>query len=420
MPMMRDTPPPLPADVLRDLRASLAPSYGNKLVEHEGRLVLAVRVPSEIPDRERDVARAADYVSDDAVALCRDVLLIGAEKLVRLDPIPLRDAVRERLQDDLPTSKEARRSLQRAYGATLFNPAAKPREVAIAVRVPRANVKETSTEDLAALQQALGPVLSNTNASRVTMCYLVADNDYRRCPPEEFARILRGETALRPPKVNTYAVAGDARSGQRTATAGSFSGSPFGMLMTQAAHMDTKMEANKQKRAAPAPTPAPAPALHVPTPAVAPAPQPALANFAFPGVPAPSPSPAPPAAPMAFAQPTPAPLAPYAASPADETFADPIAALGEQLGAHGFEVIREVHDLGLSLAAHQPNGKRIIVQQVAEGTPGAVQQLTKLCAELEADAGLLVAETLAPGTWLEAAGTKVEVLPAAALGAWTL
>jgi hypothetical protein len=74
--------------------------------------------------------------------------------------------------------------------------------------------------------------------------------------------------------------------------------------------------------------------------------------------------------------------------------------------------------MGIHLAAHKPDGKRLIVLRVAEATPANVQALLATCTELEAHAGLLLADTLAPGAWMEAAGTLVEVLPAGQVAAW--
>lgn len=385
MPIMRDTPPPLPADVLRDLRATLPGSYGHRLVSHEGRLVLAVRVPSEVPDREADLERAADYVPEEEVSQARDVLLIGEAKLVRLDPIPLRDAVRERLRDDLPVSKEVRRGLPREYGAALFNPATR-RDWCVAVRVPRGFVRDVTPEDLGAVQKALEQVLAQPKAAQAAMCYLVADNDYRRGPPEEFARLLRGEVPLRPPRVNTYAVADGRAPRAHGASAG---GSPFGMLVSATVATDARLAREKKPAAPLAPASSP-PAAPVAAPsAVAPAP---------PAVPATLPLP-----------PGPEPTA---------TLADPVIALGGQLAQAGFEVLTDVADLGLQLAAHQPDGKRLIVRRVPEATAAEVRALAGKCAELEAHVGVLLADRVAPGAWLEAAGTCVELLPAGHAETW--
>lgn len=417
MVIMRDTPPPLPADVLRELRATLATSYGHKLVTHEGKLVLAVRVPGDVPERERDLARAADVVPDDEAGLARDVLLIGNEKLIRLDPIPLRDAVRERLRDDAPVSKEVRRGLAREYGAALFNPATR-RDWCIAVRVPRSSIKETTPEDLVAMQKAVEAVFAQPKAAQAGMCYLVADNDYRRMPLDELVRTLRGEVPLKPPRVNNYAIAGDSKSSRSLGAASAFSGSPFGMLVSSAAQADAKMEANKARRQAPAPPPAPAPPapvqVNVPVPAPVPvlqapaaAPAQVVASVLAPVVPALQSAPAPVVA---------TPPAPEPATPAS----DPVILLSGQLAAHGFEVITDVADLGLALAAHQPGGKRLLVQRVPEATPDAVKALAAKCAELEAGGAVLLADALAPGAWLEAAGTPVVVVAAGQVEGLTL
>lgn len=407
MPMMRDTPPPLPADVVRELRSTLASTYGHKLVNHEGKMVLAVRVPAAVPDRERDVLHAADAVPEDDISQARDVLFIGEEKLIRLDPIPLRDAIREKIRDEVPISKEVRRGLAREYGASLFNPASR-RDWCIAVRLPRASYRDCTTDDVTAIQKALEPVLAQPKASQAGMCYLVADNDYRRCTPDEFARMLRGEVTLRAPKMNNYAIAGDTKSSKARAAAGSFSGSPFGLLVSSTIDMDAKMEKNKQAKAAPAtqastaPPPPPAP----PQPL---APQ-ATSLMQLASLP-------PTLTPMSTPTPA-APSAPIATETA--SIADPITALGAKFTQAGFEVLTEVADLGIHLAAHKADGKRIIVLRTGTATPEAVQALAGKCKELEADAGVLVADAFGPGTWLQAAGTPVTLLPSSQADAWAL
>lgn len=400
MVIMRDTPPPLPGDMVRDLRSTLAGSYGHRLLNHEGNLVLAVRVPHDVPDRTRDLPLAADTVPEDEAALARDILLIGAEKVIRIEPIPLRDLVREKLRDDAPVSKEVRRGLAREYGAALFNPATR-RDWAIAVRLPRASYREATPEDLTALQKAVEAVFAQPKAAAASMCYIVADNDYRRAPLEEFVRTLRGEVPLKPMKVNNYAVAGDSRSVVKTANAANYSSSPFGMLMTASAKTDAKMEANKQRKAAPsAPTPPAAPEplqVQVNMPTAPPFAAPTSLILEAREAPAPAPS---------------ARLAPMAA--------DPVMSLATQFQARGFEVLTDVADLGLALAAHQADGKRILVQRATEATPQGVQGLAAKCAELDAHAGVLLADAMAPGAWLAAAGTSVTIIPAAHADAWVL
>jgi hypothetical protein len=327
--------------------------------------------------------------------------------VLRVDPIPVRDAIREKLRDDQPASKEVRRQLERDFGAKLLQPAMK-RDLCLAVRVPKDSYKQLTPEELVRIQQAVGPALGN-QAANVQLCYLVADNDYRRCTPDEFARLLRGESPLKPVKVNTYVTAGDTKAARALAGTSSFSGSAFGQLISNAVHMDAKMAANKQARKggpaaqteveppqAPAPAPSPAP----PAKPLAPG----LVAFATPATAA-APAPAAlPAAPVAPPEPEPAPAPEPAAAP------DALAALGLAFQQLGYEVMTDVASLGISLAAHQPGGKRVIVTRASVVTPDALQAAAKLVADLEADAGLLVADDVPPGTWLAAAGSKVEVL----------
>jgi hypothetical protein len=421
MPMLRDGPPPLPADVVRDLRNSLAPSYGHRLVDQDGRLVCVVRVPGERVVPDRDIAACADVLPEEEVAQARDVLFIADEKLLRVDPIPVRDAIRERLQSDAPTGKEVRRAVDREWGATLFQPATR-RDVCVGVRVPRASYRDLGPHDLERFRQAVQPVLGQPQAAKAGMCYIVADNDYRRCTPDEFARLLRGESPLKPSvKVSNYAVAGDTRASRAMASSGSFSGSPFGTLITNTLSTGQKMEDAKRK-----PSAAPAPS--------APAPAAPLVQLAPPG---PAPAPTPPAAPapsfaglVQVAQATPPPPAPAAPAPAPAALppaappstasTDALLTLGEGLQRLGFEVMTDVGDLGIALAAHQPGGKRIVVQRVPSSTPEAIQAAGKLAADLEADAALLVADDVPAGSWLAAAGTRVEVLHAGTLAGVTL
>ena len=428
MPMLHDGPPPIPADMVRDFRTQLAPTYGHQLVNHDGRYVLVVRVPGDRPDPHgRDIKACADVLSEEHVANTTHILLIGDEKVLRVDPIPVRDAIREKLRDDTPTSKEVRRQVERDFGARLLQPASK-REVCLAVRVPKDSYKSLTNDDLVRIQQAVGPALGN-QAANVGMCYLVADNDYRRCTADEFARVLRGESPLKPAKANNYVTAGDTKAARALAGTSSFSGSAFGQLISNAVTMDAKMQANKQARKGgaqteatpPAAAPAPAPAPPTPAPP-AQSLAPGLVGFAT----APTPAPVAAPAPSLFAPPAPTPALSLFAPPAQPTTPtappyeepaspDPLTALSTGFHELGYEVMTDVAALGISLAAHQPGGKRIVVLCTPVASPEAVQGFTKLVTELEADAGLLVADEVPAGTWLATAGTKVEVLRSDAL-----
>jgi hypothetical protein len=313
-------------------------------------------------------------------------------------------------------SKEVRRGVVREYGASLFQPATR-RETCIAVRIPRLSIRDTTPEDLMAIQAALQPVLAQPLAQRASLCYLVADNDYRRCNPDEFARILHGDVPLKPPRVNTYAVAGEGRGSRSMATASSTSSSPFGMLVGAAMSTDAHMEKNKAKKQGAPAAPGPAAAPPLLGPPAAPA-SPSL--FAPPQAAAPTPPPAPaPVSPLFVQVTAPAPPPPPPAPPVVASVSDPVAALGAHLSQEGFEVLTDVAGLGIHLAAHQPNGKRVIAQHVPDASPDAVQGLAKLCGDLEADVGLLLAESVPTEAWLTAAGTKVVVVPAGFANAWT-
>jgi hypothetical protein len=340
--------------------------------------------------------------------------------------------------------------VERAWGATLFTPAAR-RDTCLAVRVPKGSYRDLLPEDLPRIQQAVLPLLGQPAAQRTAMCYLVADNDYRRCNPDEFARLLRGESALKPMKLSNYAVAGEGRAARASASLAGLSGSPFGMLVSNTLSTDQKMEQSKRQRQPAAPatspaSPAPAPATAV----AAPAPAAPLVQYAAPPAPAapapaaptgllslltPPPAAAPPAAPPAPAVAAVAPLAPEAApalaAPAPVAFppapapsgpeaSEALLALSTGLQAAGYEVLTDVAALGIALAAHQPGGKRLIVRYVQAADPGAVEAAHQAAQELQADACLLVADDIAVGTWLYAAGTKVEVVPSSALARWAL
>jgi len=418
MPILRDTPPPLPASVLKEIRDGLPARYGSTLMMNSGRAVLLVRVPYEMPDPQRDIGVAADLITLEEASLARDVLLMGEEKTLRIDPIPLRDVIRERVQADVPVSKEVRRQLPHGFAATLFTPMTR-RVPCIAVRVPRAHCRDTTDDDLASIARALEPVLQQAGAMEVPLCYLVADEDFRRFTPEGLVRVLNGEAPLRPPKdANHYQVAGDNRPGAKKSVGGA--SSPFGMLVGAAERTDEQMASRKQTRtgkpvAGPAPTsptPAPAPAPAIPRSTAPPAP--ALGGLtrspAQAVVQALAPAPARP-----VTVPLTAPVTPVTVTTPD---AGPAFTFAEKLRGVGFEVLPGLEDVGATFAAHLPGGKRLLVWHVPTADAEAVTTLQDRCKNLDADAGVLLADHVAPGAWVAAAGTTVSLLPASHIDAW--
>ncbi|HVL87204.1 MAG TPA: hypothetical protein VM681_04230 [Candidatus Thermoplasmatota archaeon] len=414
MPMIKDAAPPLSSGKIRELRASLAPEYGHTLVTDEGPPVLVVRVPGARPDFLTDVERAGEAVSEELVRAAKDVLLLGSEKLVRVDPIPLRDRIRERAREEAPYAAEMRSQLNRSYGLDILRPGGARGPAILGARIPRARVAELSSEDR---QSLAAPVKDTLNQAKdVAKVFLIADEDFRRFSPADFERMLAGQAPVTPKVPTTPTIVADGPGASRPRAGASSGGSsPFGGLISQAMQTDEMLKAKKaakEGRSAPPPAvPAPAPA-----PAAAPSPRATTPRRAVPdgpfgGLLAAAASP-----PAKEEAPTPAPPAPAAPPAPVETpsvpAGDPIAVLSDRFREAGYELAPAADASGFDLAAHKDGGKRLLVKKVPTLDLLLGKQLDARAAALGADAVVVIADRTEPGTQAYALGTRLEIVRA--------
>lgn len=417
MPMIKDSAPPLPQDRIRELRSSLPADYGHTLVASEGRAVLVIRVPSPAPDFLADIDRAAEVVSEEEVRAARDVLLIGDERLVRVDPIPLRDRVRERTREELPLVGALRATLQRAYGKEILRPRGTRGPAILALRIPRGAVAEITLEDGAALLPALDEAVKT--ARDIARVWIVAENDHRSTGTADARKLLSGETPPPVPRRTDTIVAGD-RPQSKT---GGFSGTPFAGLIGQAMETDQVLKAQKLARAggpvqAAAAAPTPPPAVPAPPPAPRPATPSPVAGGPFGGLIsdavaiARSRNPVPPVAADPAPRPEPVPEARTPQERGPAVPADPLLAIQKRLAETGYEFAPVAAETGFDLAAHKEGGKKLLVKKVPTLDLLAGEELIRRAEGLEADAVVVVTDTPTPGTRAFALGTRLEIVRA--------
>jgi len=418
MPMIKDAAPPVSSEKLRALREVLSPDYGHQLVTDGGLPVLVVRVPSAKPDFLTDVDRAAEVITEEEVRACKDVLLLGTEKMVRVDPIPLRDKIRERAREEAPTAAEMRNQLSRQYGVDILRPQGVRGPAVVGVRVPRAKASEMTTEDRAALQPVVEDAVKQ--ARDVTKVFVIADADFRTWSPTDFSRVLRGESIAPPPAAASTTIVAQNPGTSRGAakSGGGFSGSPFGSLIGQAMETDQVLKAKKLARegktvpadalATAAPSPTPMTAAPAPLP-------PSLSNSPFGGllraaIAPPAKAPSAVKAEPSSATPEPA-LAP-ASAPAPPSAVDPLRAIAEKFAKAGYEFAPAATEVGFDLAAHKDGGKRLLVKKVATVDLILGKELAARADALGADAVVVIADDSTAETRAYALGTKLEIVSA--------
>src|SRR5581483_11485275 len=118
MPFLVDNGPPVDAATLSAARAELPREYGLRVVTQAGRKTILARVPRQKPDYNYELAMVAFYATLDDVKDAKDVLLIGDEKTVRMEPLRLRDHIREQTREDKDAAQSLRSKLTREYGWT--------------------------------------------------------------------------------------------------------------------------------------------------------------------------------------------------------------------------------------------------------------------------------------------------------------
>src|SRR5438067_2224993 len=179
MPFLVDGGPPVDAATLTAARTELPREYGYKVVDHAGRKVMLVRVPRAKPDYNYELAVVALYVTLDDVQGVNDVLLIGDEKTVRMEPLRLRDHIREQSREDKEAAPALRSRLAREYGWTTWQSPVNNHHKALVLRLPVQSVALADEGTLLRARAAVGGEL----VSQLRDCqivYLVADSDFGR------------------------------------------------------------------------------------------------------------------------------------------------------------------------------------------------------------------------------------------------
>ena len=179
MPFLVDSGLPVSPDTLAAARNQLPREYGVLVANEKGRKSVLVRVPRAKPDYNYELAMVAFYATLDDVKDAKDVLLIGDEKTVRMEPLRLRDHIREQVREDADAAPALRARLPREYGWTTFTSPHNNHHKALALRLPVAAVAQA---DEATLLRARGAVGGELVAllSECQYVYLVADSDFAR------------------------------------------------------------------------------------------------------------------------------------------------------------------------------------------------------------------------------------------------
>jgi len=200
MPFLVDNAPPVDAATLAAARNELPREYGVRVVTQLGRKTVLARVPRAKPDYNYELANVSFYATLDDVKDARDVLLIGDEKTVRMEPLRLRDHIREQIREDKEAAPALRAKLAREYGWTLWTSPLNNNHKALALRLPVSSMAEANEAVLLRARAAVGSELLNV-LNVVQYVYFITDTDYsragRRVFVEHVASDLAGELALR-------------------------------------------------------------------------------------------------------------------------------------------------------------------------------------------------------------------------------
>lgn len=204
MPFLVDSGPPVDAAALSAARAELPREYGTRFVEQRGRKALLVRVPRSKPDYNYELAVVAFYVTESELRDVKDVLLIGDEKSVRMEPLRLRDHVREQTREDREVAPQLRARLARDYGWTMWVSPVNNHHRALAFRLPANSIAEANEAMLlrarAAAANDLVQMLRDTQ-----FVYLLSDTDFARVGRRVFVEAVASDLAdvITPPESST-------------------------------------------------------------------------------------------------------------------------------------------------------------------------------------------------------------------------
>ncbi|HWH08679.1 MAG TPA: hypothetical protein VNX21_05725 [Candidatus Thermoplasmatota archaeon] len=160
-------------------RTEMPREYGVRVANEKGRKAVLVRVPRAKPDYNYELALVALYASLDDVKDAKDVLLIGDEKTVRMEPLRLRDHIREQVREDAEAAPALRAKLPRECGWTTYTSPSNNHHRALALRLPVPSVAQADEQTMMRARAAVGGEIVNL-LSQCQYVYLIADSDFAR------------------------------------------------------------------------------------------------------------------------------------------------------------------------------------------------------------------------------------------------
>lgn len=179
MPFLVDNAPPVDAATLAAARNELPREYGTRIVKQLGRKTILARVPRQKPDYNYELAMVAFYTSLEDVKDAKDVLLIGDDKTVRMEPLRLRDNIREQIREDKEAAPALRSKLNREYGWALTTSVINQNHKGLALRLPIASMSEATEAVLLRARAAVGGELIEA-LTKCQFVYFITDADYTR------------------------------------------------------------------------------------------------------------------------------------------------------------------------------------------------------------------------------------------------
>lgn len=195
MPFLTDNGPPVAQATIDQARGELPREYGVKTVTERGRKVVLIRVPREKPDYNYELADCALYATIADVKDAKDVIMIGDKQAVRMDPVRLRDHIREQSREDVEVADRARQTMPRSPDA--WNVITSPHNFhhrALVVRLPVASLASATSDDFGRARQGLGPRIVDT-LREVQYVYFVTDSDFGRVGRRVFIDSLAPDLA---------------------------------------------------------------------------------------------------------------------------------------------------------------------------------------------------------------------------------
>lgn len=194
MPFLVDNAPPVDAATLAAAKKDLPREYGVRVVTQLGRKTVLARVPRAKPDYNYELQLVAFYTTLDDVKDAKDVLLVGDEKTVRMEPLRLRDCVRELLREDKEAGPALRAKLSRDYGWTLYQSPSNNALKGLALRLPVGSMAEATEAVLLRARAAVGGEIVNAlNATQFV--YFITDTDYSRVGRRVFIEHVASDLA---------------------------------------------------------------------------------------------------------------------------------------------------------------------------------------------------------------------------------